>query len=102
MDEKEIQEALDIYCSERVKVPEGKKIRVEFTVGRGSNGTTAKILFEDIVVAEELVAEPVDTPKEAVKEKEVEAPAEEVKDVKTEDPEQKEVKEKDPDKLFSY
>lgn len=49
LEENEIMEALDKYCSSCITIPEGKKIKVEFTVGRGTNGTKATIDFEDII-----------------------------------------------------
>lgn len=52
IDENEIQEALNAYCATQVVIPEGKKIKVDFTVGRGANGTTATIDFEDIETSE--------------------------------------------------
>lgn len=49
IDESEIQEALNNYCAKQVKIPEGKRIKIDFTVGRGPNsGTRATIDFEDI------------------------------------------------------
>jgi ribosomal protein L14E/L6E/L27E len=88
IDETEIQAALDAYCSDRVKVPEGQKIKVTFTAGRGENGAKATIEFEDIdtPVEEANVStpkEPVKVPKKPVKEKKVEASKEEVKEPKT-------------------
>ena len=48
IDEQEIQEALNDYCTKQVNIPPGKKIKVDFTVGRGANSTRATIDFEDI------------------------------------------------------
>lgn len=56
IDEVEIQEALNDYCAKQVKIPEGKRIKVDFTVGRGGNGTRATIDFEDIEDGAEIKA----------------------------------------------
>ena len=87
IDEKEIQAALDAYCIERVKIPEGQKIKVTFTAGRGENGAKATIEFEDIDTPVEETnvptpKEPVKAPKKTVKEKKVETPKEEVEEPK--------------------
>ena len=92
IDEFEIQEALYTYCSGRVKIPEGKELRVEFVAGRGGNGPRAHIDFvdptspdvkktvkeiEDIIEkgsAEEPVQETPEPKKAAKKEPKVEAP----------------------------
>lgn len=49
LEDAEIMEALDNYCAKQITVPEGKKLKVTFTVGRGDNGTRATIEFEDAV-----------------------------------------------------
>lgn len=49
LEENEILEALNNYCANQIKIPEGKRIKVDFVAGRGSNGNTrATIEFEDI------------------------------------------------------
>ena len=49
LEENEILEALNNYCANQIKVPEGKRIKVDFIVGRGNNGNTrATIEFEDL------------------------------------------------------
>lgn len=49
LEENEIMDALNAYCANQIKVPEGKRIKVDFTVGRGSNSSTrATIEFEDV------------------------------------------------------
>jgi len=47
LEENEIMEALNAYCAKNIIIPEGKKINVDFTVGRGGNGTRATIDFVD-------------------------------------------------------
>lgn len=48
LEENEIMEALNAYCSKNIIIPEGKKINVDFTVGRGGNGTRATIDFVEV------------------------------------------------------
>ena len=59
LEDAEIMEALDNYCAKQITVPEGKKLKVTFTVGRGDNGTRATIEFEDAEASQMPVKEPV-------------------------------------------
>lgn len=43
----EIEEAISNYISKMVNIPEGKKIHLEITAGRGANGISCEITFED-------------------------------------------------------
>lgn len=59
LEDAEIMEALDNYCAKQITVPEGKKLKVTFTVGRGDNGAKATIEFEDAEASQMPVKEPV-------------------------------------------
>lgn len=60
LEENEIMEALNAYCAKNVIIPEGKKINVDFTVGRGGNGTRATIDFVEMTTP----TNPAETSKE--------------------------------------
>lgn len=62
LEENEIMDALNAYCAKQIKVPEGKRIKVDFTVGRGANATRATIEFEDNIQASTTEAGTVTTP----------------------------------------
>ena len=83
LEDAEIMEALDNYCAKQITVPEGKKLKVTFTVGRGDNGTRATIEFEDAEASQMPVKEPVtETPTTtSAKKKPVKKAEEEVNEI---------------------
>lgn len=83
LEDAEIMEALDNYCAKQITVPEGKKLKVTFTVGRGDNGTRATIEFEDAEASQMPVKEPVtETPTTtSAKKKSVKKAEEEVAEI---------------------
>lgn len=82
IDEIEIMTALHNYCNDIVKTPEGKKLTIDFKVGRGENSTRATLDFVDITDTPVAKTEPKkDTPKPEPtpeKEKVAEEPVKEV------------------------
>ena len=70
LEENEIMDALNAYCAKQIILPEGKRIKVDFTVGRGNNGNTrATIEFEDVNTTVSVIKNetPTATPEKKVK-----------------------------------
>lgn len=80
LEENEIMDALNAYCAKQIKIPEGKRIKVDFTVGRGANATRATIEFEDIIQASTTEAGTVTT-SIPTPEKKTKKPEEEVNEI---------------------
>ena len=84
LEETEILEALNNYCANQIKVPEGKRIKVDFVAGRGNNSNTRAIIeFEDINDMPQdnktpLIKEPKTEKQKGVKPKEPEKVVEEI------------------------
>ena len=76
IDENEIMDALNAYCAKQVVIPEGKTIKVDFTVGRGGNGTRATIDFVNAGDKDETAKETSAIPEGPIKRNIEESPIE--------------------------